>query len=87
MGEQPSAPASGLVLWGVSTPRTPRPYWAVHELALHYETRAILPRGEVAKSAEFTQLNPRNKLPMAFIIAESQAIPAYLAQTYRSAIQ
>ena len=75
-----------LVLWGVGTGRTMRPHWALHELSLQYETRPILPRSGETKTAEFTALNPRQKIPVLqdgpFTIAESPAIVWYLSNTY-----
>jgi glutathione S-transferase len=79
----------GLILWGVSTTRTLRAHWALHELGLAYECRPILPRSGETKTAEFTTLNPRQKIPLlqdgAFLIGESPAIAAYLSDTYGSA--
>ncbi len=75
-----------LVLWGVGTSRTLRAHWALRELGLDYECRAILPRTGETKSPEFTALNPRQKIPLLqdgnFTIAESPAIAAYLSDTY-----
>ena len=75
-----------LVLWGVGTSRTLRAHWALHELRLHYECRPILPRSGETKTIEFTELNPRQKIPLLqdgdFKIAESPAIAAYLSNTY-----
>jgi glutathione S-transferase len=63
-----------LHLWGVSTSRTLRAVWALHELSLEYEAHPIQPRtGET-------------KIPVRqdgdFIVAESPAIIAYLSDTY-----
>jgi glutathione S-transferase len=78
--------ASGLVLWGVGTSRTVRPHWALHELGLPYERKAILPRTGETETPEYTALNPRQKVPLLqdhdLVIGESAAIIAYLAQTY-----
>jgi glutathione S-transferase len=75
-----------LVLWGVGTSRTIRPHWALHELGLHYEKRPILPRSGETKTAEYTALNPRQKIPLLqdqdLTIGESAAIVAYLARKY-----
>jgi len=84
------AKASGrLVLWGVTTSRTLRAHWALHELGLAYECRPILPRSGETKTAAFTALNPRQKIPLLqdgeFLIGESPAIAAYLSDTYGSA--
>lgn len=75
-----------LVLWGVGTSRTIRAHWTLHELDLPYESRPILSRSGETKTAEYTSLNPRQKIPLLmdgdFRIGESAAIAAYLSQTY-----
>jgi glutathione S-transferase len=75
-----------LVLWGVGTGRTLRAHWALHELGLDYECRPILPRSGDTQTHEYTELNPRQKIPLLqdgdFKIAESPAIAAYLSNTY-----
>ncbi len=75
-----------LTLWGVGTSRTIRPHWAMHELALPYKTKPIGPRTGETKTAEYTRLNPRQKVPLLqdgdFCIGESAAIVAYLSRTY-----
>lgn len=80
------ASAPNLTLWGVGTSRTVRPHWALAELGLKYETYAIGPRTGETKTAEYTKLNPRQKVPLLqdgdFAIGESAAIVAYLSQTY-----
>ncbi|MFO1158566.1 MAG: glutathione S-transferase family protein [Reyranellaceae bacterium] len=77
---------SRLVLWGVSTSRTLRAAWALHELSLDYDLRPILPRSGETKTPEYTRLNPRQKIPLLqdgdFTIGESAAIIAYLSDTY-----
>ena len=77
---------NGLVLWGVGTSRTVRPHWALHELDLPYERKAILPRTGETETPEYTALNPRQKVPLLqdrnLVIGESAAIIAYLARTY-----
>ena len=52
------APAR-LQLWGVSTTRTMRAVWALHELGLDYEAHPIQPRTGETKTEAFTRLNPR----------------------------
>ena len=75
-----------LHLWGVSTSRTLRAVWALHELSLDYEAHPIQPRTGETKTDEFTLINPRQKIPVLqdgdFTIAESPAIIAYLSDTY-----
>jgi len=79
-------PARRLVLWGVGTSRTLRAHWALQELGLDYECRPILPRTGETQTREYTELNPRQKIPLLqdgdFKIAESPAIAAYLSDTY-----
>jgi glutathione S-transferase len=75
-----------LILWGVGTSRTIRPHWALHELGLKYELHGIQPRTGETKTAEFTALSPRQKIPLLqdndLTIGESAAIVAYLARRY-----
>jgi len=75
-----------LVLWGVGTSRTLRAHWALHELGLDYQCRPILSRTGETQTQEYTELNPRQKIPLLqdgeFKIAESPAIAAYLSNTY-----
>jgi glutathione S-transferase len=79
-------PERVLVLWGVGTPRTIRAHWALHELGLRYQTRAIGPRGGGIQTSEYAALNPRQKIPLLqdgkFTIGESGAIVAYLSRAY-----
>jgi glutathione S-transferase len=74
------------VLWGVGSPRTMRPHWALHELSLPYQTEAIAARSGETQTATFTALNARQKIPVLqdgdFTIAESPAIVSYLAEVY-----
>ena len=80
------AEAPDLTLWGVGTSRTIRPHWAMHELGLSYKTMPIGPRTGETKTAEYTRLNPRQKVPLLqdgdFCIGESAAIVAYLSRMY-----
>ncbi|MEZ5856912.1 MAG: glutathione S-transferase family protein [Hyphomicrobiaceae bacterium] len=78
-----------LVLWGVGTSRTLRAHWALAELELAYETRAIGPRTGETKTAEYTALTARQKVPLLqdgdLVITESAAIIAYLSDAYATA--
>lgn len=75
-----------LTLWGVGTSRTIRAHWAMHELGLSYKVKPIGSRTGETKTAEYTRLNPRQKIPLLqdgdFSIGESAAIVAYLSRTY-----
>ena len=81
MGDTPD-----LTLWGVGTSRTIRAHWAMYELDLPYKIKPIGPRTGETKTAEYTRLNPRQKIPLLqdgdFCIGESAAIVAYLSRTY-----
>jgi glutathione S-transferase len=74
------------ILWGAGTPRTMRAHWILHELGLSYERRPFGPRTGETQTAEFTKLNPRQKIPVfqdgVFTLAESAAIVTYLADAY-----
>jgi len=58
----------------------------LHELGLDYETRPIGSRTGETQTAEFSKLNPRQKIPLLqdgeITLAESAAIVTYLAETY-----
>lgn len=75
-----------LTLWGAGTSRTVRAHWAMHELGLSYKIKPIGPRTGETKTAEYTRLNPRQKIPLLqdgdFCIGESAAIVAYLSRMY-----
>ena len=77
---------SQITLWGAGTPRTLRPHWALHELALEYTHHPIHPRSGETETAEFTKLNPGQKVPVLkdgdFILTESAAMVFYLADKY-----
>ncbi|MBI4522712.1 MAG: glutathione S-transferase family protein [Deltaproteobacteria bacterium] len=74
------------ILWGAGTARTLRAHWMLHELGIAYEMRPIGSRTGETQTAEFTGLNPRQKIPLLqdgdLTLAESAAIVTYLAETY-----
>ena len=74
------------ILWGAGTTRTFRAHWALHEVAIEYESRPIGSRTGETKTEEFTRLNPRQKIPVLqdgdLTLAESAAIVTYLGETY-----
>jgi glutathione S-transferase len=78
-----------LILWGVTTTRTLRALWALHELGLDYTLQPIRPRTGETQTPEFARINPRRKIPVLqdgdFTIAESPAIIAYLSEAYGTA--
>lgn len=77
------------ILWGARTARTLRAHWMLHELGLEYETRPIGSRTGETQTAEFSKLNPRQKIPLLqdgeITLAESAAIVTYLAESYGQA--
>jgi glutathione S-transferase len=79
-------PVGSRVLWGVGSPRTMRAHWALHELDIPYETKPILSRNGETQTPQYSQINPRQKIPLFqdgdFTISESCAIVYYLAETY-----
>jgi len=78
--------ANERILWGVSTSRTIRAHWALHELGLEFELRPILPRSGETQTAEFTALTARQKIPVlqdnGLTLTESAAIVTYLSDAY-----
>lgn len=77
------------ILWGVLSARTIRAHWALIELGLDYETRAIQTRTPRMEGPEYRALNPRGKIPTLvdgdITITESPAIVTYLADRYSTA--
>ena len=63
MAEGQPLSTSARILWGAGTSRTIRAHWALAELGLDYDCRPILPRTGETQTAEFTAINPRQKLP------------------------
>lgn len=79
------------ILWGVGTARTLRAHWMLHELGLEYVTRPVGSRTGETKTAAFSELNPRQKIPLLqdgeITLAESAAIVTYLAETYGESLE
>ena len=73
-------------VWGIGTPRTLRPHWALSELGLDYDCKTILSRGKDMDDPEFAALSKRHKVPFytddRVQIGESAAIVMYLADRY-----
>jgi glutathione S-transferase len=73
-------------LWGIGTPRTLRPQWALHELGLEYNHKKFLPRSKEMDHPDFLALNPRHKVPFyqddRVRMGESAAIVLYLADRH-----
>lgn len=74
------------ILFGVGTPRTFRVHWALLELALPYETRALQTRTAPTTGAEYRKLNITGKIPTLvdgdIRVSESAGIINYLATRY-----
>ena len=74
------------IVWGLGTPRTFRPLWALAELGLEYEHRKILARGPGMEDEHFRRLSKRHKIPFyeddRVKIGESAAIVSYLADRH-----
>lgn len=75
-----------IIVWGVGTSRAFRVHWALHELGLAYETRAIRSRTGETQTDDYTALNPKQKIPYLqdgdFGLSESGAIVQYLFNRY-----
>ena len=75
-------------LWGAGTTRTLRPIWMAEELGIDYELIPIGPRTGETQSKEFTDLNPKQKIPFLengeIKLSESLAICRYLEYTFPS---
>jgi glutathione S-transferase len=73
-------------VWGIGTPRTLRPLWALAELGLEYDHRKIPPRGPGMEDPRFRALSERHKVPFyeddRVKIGESAAIVGYLADRH-----
>ena len=77
---------SGMIVWGVGTPRTLRVHWTLAELGLPYSTRPIQSRTGETLTDEYTALNQRQKIPVLqdgdVTLTESAAITTYLVDRY-----
>ena len=81
MQDQPT-----IKFWGAGTTRTFRPIWVAEELGLAYEHLAFGPRTGETQTAEYTRLNPKQKIPYLadgrVRLSESVAISRYLIERY-----
>lgn len=77
-----------IILWGAGTKRTLRPIWVAEELKLDYVLKPIGPRTGETQTEEYTQLNPKQKIPFLIDhdmqLSESVAICRYLIRRYGS---
>lgn len=73
-------------IWGAGTSRTLRPIWVAEELGIEYELMPIAPRSGETKTAAFTVLNRKQKIPFLvdgeIKLSESVAICRYLIEAY-----
>lgn len=89
----PLSNTSPLELWGAYTSRTLRPVWAAEELGLEYRLHPIAPRTGETQTGDYTQLNPKQKIPAlvdstttpTVTITESLPIARYLISAYGNA--
>ena len=75
-------------LWGAGTARTLRPIWMAEELEINYELIPIGPRTGETQTEEFSQINPKQKIPALehreLKLSESLAICRYLQKNFSS---
>ncbi len=77
-----------LIFWGAGTARTLRPIWVAEELGVSYLLHPIGPRTGETQTDNYTQLNPKQKVPFCedgdLKISETMAICRYLVNKYGS---
>lgn len=77
---------SNIILWGAGTSRTMRPIWVAEELGLAYTLKPIGPRTGETQSEEYSNLNPKQKIPFCedgtIKLSESVAISRHLIRKY-----
>ena len=75
-------------LWGSGTARTLRPIWMAEEMDINYELIPIGPRTGETQTHEFTEINPKQKIPAMqckeLNLSESLAICRFLQKNYSS---
>ena len=75
-------------LWGSGTARTLRPIWMAEEMDINYELIPIGPRTGETQGYEFTEINPKQKIPAMqckeLNLSESLTICRYLQKNYLS---
>ena len=78
--------ASGIIVWGMGSPRTLRVYWALHELDVDYHSEPIYTRTETMEREDFKRVSPGTKIPALqhgdLTLTESGAITRYLMDTF-----
>ena len=77
-----------VTLWGAGTTRTLRPIWVAEEIGVPYVLEPIGPRTGETQTAEFSELNRKQKVPLLvsgdFRLSESLAICRYLLEVHPS---
>ena len=75
-------------LWGSGTARTLRPIWMAEEMDINYELIPIGPRTGETQGYEFTEINPKQKIPAMqckeLNLSESLTICRYLQKNFLS---
>ena len=75
-----------ITVWGVGTTRTLRAHWALAEAGIAYETKPIQSRSGETQHADYTSLNPKQKIPFlthgGVRISESYAIVDYVFEVF-----
>ena len=83
-----SSDQAQLKFWGSGTARTLRPIWVAEELSVKYQLMPIDPRTSETQTPEYTELNPKQKIPFCedgeLRLSESLAICRYLINKYAS---
>ncbi len=86
MSRSSSSKSVTRIVWGIGTPRTVRPQWALAELGLDYDHRKILPRSTGMDDPQLLALSTRHKVPFyeddRVKMGESAAIVGYLADRH-----
>ncbi len=75
-----------VTVWGIGTTRTWRAHWALAETGMAYETKPIQSRTGETQTAEYTALNPKQKIPFLVHgdvkVSESFAIVDYVFDVF-----
>ena len=75
-----------ITLWGIGTPRTFRPLWALEELGVEYQLRAIGPRTGETQTEDYAARTAKRKVPLLEVgelrLSESLAMTRHLIATH-----
>lgn len=76
-----------LTIYGTKRSSAYRCHWLLAELGIDYETKSVDIQGGENKTEAFLKMNPNGKIPVMvddqFVLFESFAINAYLAEKHR----